>query len=451
MRAHNRVLKSPGSIMITATQPSTRHRGILRSIARISVATICGLTAGFAAEAFCFALLSAQAPGTRDYVVYWATGQQVAHHADPYDGVALLKAERSAGFPASNQTLYMRNPPWTLLLVYPLGSIGARAGWVIWSLLLVGCLVSSVHLLWHMYGRPGNRRVLLGYSFAPALICLIYGQTSLLALLGLVLFLRWHGTRPFLAGISLWLCALKPHLFLPFGVVLLAWIIVSRSYKILAGAATALAASCALAFVIDPMAWSQYAQMVPSGIETDFIPCLSFLLRHWTRPQSMWIQYIPAVVACAWAFLYFWQRRNHWDWTKDGTLVLLVSILAAPYCWLFDQVLAIPALLHGAFRTRSWNVLAALALATAMVEIALFYDVLRSATAHLPAIHHWTYWTAPAWLAWYLVANSSFGATEATRAMPLADATSEWIEAIDNPLACFRGPEVLISEQGLLK
>jgi hypothetical protein len=83
----------------------------------------------------------------------------------------------------------------------------------------------------------------LGYSFAPALVCLIVGQTSLFALLGLVLFLRLHRTRPFLAGVSLWLCALKPHLFLAFGVVLLAWIIVSRCYRILLGAASAMAAA----------------------------------------------------------------------------------------------------------------------------------------------------------------------------------------------------------------
>jgi hypothetical protein len=192
--------------------------------------------------------------------------------------------------------------------------------------------------------------------------------------------------------------------------VLLAWIVVSRSYKVLAGAAAALAASCAVAFVIDPMAWSQYSQMVrTSGIEVDFIPCLSFLLRHLVSPQSMWIQYLPPVLACAWALIYFWPRRLAWDWRKDGSLVLLVSILAAPYCWLFDQVLAIPALLHGVFRTRSWNLLAALALASALVEIALFYDVLRRGTAHLPAIHHWTYWTAPAWVAWYLVASATFG------------------------------------------
>jgi hypothetical protein len=43
--------------------------------------------------------------------------------------------------------------------------------------------------------------------------------------------------------------------------VLLAWIVVTRSYKVLAGTVVALAASCALVHLVDPMAFSQYLQI----------------------------------------------------------------------------------------------------------------------------------------------------------------------------------------------
>jgi hypothetical protein len=120
------------------------------------------------------------------------------------------------------------------------------------------------------------------------------GQSSLFALLGYVLFLYLYRTRPFLAGVALWLCALKPHLFVPFGVVLLVWIVLSRSYKILAGAAAALAASCALTYLVDPTAWADYAQMMrTAGLEKEYIPCLVVVLRLWLSPHSMWIQYVP--------------------------------------------------------------------------------------------------------------------------------------------------------------
>jgi hypothetical protein len=373
---------------------------ILRVIAKLSVATICGAAAGFAVLMLSISVLSSSSIGQRDFVAYWATGQQLAHHANPYDGETILRIEHSAGFPAGHDVLFMRNPPWTLPLVFPLGFLGARAGSMLWSLLLIASLLVSVHMLWIMHGRPGNRRILLGYSFGPALVCLIDAQVAPFALLGLVMFLRLHRTHPFIAGVSLWLCALKPHLFLPFGIVLLAWAVVSKSYRLLAGAGTAFAASCAISFHLAPTAWTQYSQMMrTSGIEWDYIPCLSLFLRAWLSPPTIWLQFLPAAVGCVWALLYFWVRRDTWDWMKHGSLLMLVSILAAPYSWIFDQTLAIPALLQGAYVTRSRGILAALAFASALVEIALFCD---SWKPH--AVYLWTLWTAPAWLAWYLIA-----------------------------------------------
>jgi hypothetical protein len=71
----------------------------------------------------------------------------------------------------------------------------------------------------------------------------------------------------------------------------------------------------------------------------------------------------------------------------------------SPYSWIYDQGLVIPALLQGAFLTRYRNLLIALAFLSALVEIALYRSF-----SHPTAMALWTYWTAPAWLAWYLVA-----------------------------------------------
>jgi Glycosyltransferase family 87 len=396
---HSEIPELSAPEVIPAGKPGTQQK-ILRAVATLPFVTVCGLAFGFTAGTICLVLLLPNAPCTRDYVLYWATGQQLAHHANPYDPVACTLIERAAGLPLNLNPGLMRNLPWALPLVFPLGFLSLRVGWVLWVLLSLACLVVSVHLLWIIYGRPRNRRYLLGYSFGPALVCVIYGQISLFVLLGLVLFLRLHRTRPFLAGISLWLCALKPHLFLPFGVVLVAWVLVSRSYKLLAGAAVAMAASCAITFAIDPLAWTQYLQMAhSSGIEREYIPCLSYLLRNRLSPHSVWLQYLPAALGCAWALAYFWPRRHAWDWLKNGSPLMLVSMLAAPYSWIYDQGLVIPALLQGAFHTRSRNLLIALAFLSALVEIALFRSL-----SHPNDMVFWTYWTAPAWLVWYLCA-----------------------------------------------
>ncbi len=388
--------------MMMAKEPRLQRK-ILRAVTTLPFVTVCGLAFGATAGMLLVALLSPIAPSSRDYIFYWATAQQLARHANPYDMDAMAQIERSAGLPAGFSPGLMRNPPWTLPLVYPFRFLSARAGWILWSLLLLASLATSVHLLWILYGRPRNRRYLLGYSFGPALVSLLFGQTTLFSLLGLVLFLRLHRAQPFLAGVALWLCALKPHLFLPFGIVLIAWVLVSKSYTVVAGAVLAMAASWAVTFLIDPLAWTQYAQLAhASGIEREYIPCLSFLLRFYLSPQAIWLQYLPAALGCTWALTYFWPRRHTWDWLKNGSPLMLVSILAAPYSWIYDQCLVLPALLQGAFQAERRSFLIALAFLSAMIEVALFRSVSQPAAMAL-----WTYWAAPAWLVWYLIVSTS--------------------------------------------
>ncbi len=378
----------------------------VNDFAEFSIATVAGLAVALIAIFLCVVAIAGNLASARDFVVFWATGQQLIHHANPYDPAAMGRIEHTAGLAAEYGVLYMRNPPWALPLVLPLGLVGVRVGALIWSLILCACLGVSGWQIWIMYGRIGNRLYWLAYSFAPALVCIFVGQTALFSLLGLVLFLRMYRTRPFMAGLSLWLCALKPHLFLPFAVVLLAWIVVTRSYKILAGAASALAASLAVTCLIDPTALGDYTNMMHApGIEKEFIPCLSVAMRLWISPQTASFQYLPAVIACAWALAYYWSRRNRWDWMINGSVLMLVSLFAAPYCWLYDQGLAIPALLQGAYTARSRTLLAILALANLPIEIELMFGIRITSALYL--------WTAPAWLVWYLFAIASSGQSQA--------------------------------------
>ena len=381
-----------GSSELPAAQTS-------RDYVELSIAGVCGLALAFTALFLCVVPLSGSIAGGRDFVQYWATGQQLVHRADPYDAGAVMWIEHSAGLPAGYPVLFVRNPPWALPLVFPLGLVGLRVGAFLWSLALLGCLLLSVRILWILAGRPGDHLHWLGYSFAPALICIFMGQMSLFILLGLVLFLRFHGSRPFLAGASLWLCALKPHLFLPFGVALLLWIFVTRSYKLLGGAALAMAVSCAVTWLLVPPAWTSYTRMMrTSSIDNQFVPCFGVAGRLWLDPRAMWLQYLPVALACAWAVYYYWSHRQGWDWMKNGSLLMLVSLFAAPYCWFYDQGLAIPALLHGAYGARSRFLLVFLALGNVVLYVALCTIKITSALY---------LWTAPAWLAWYIVARAS--------------------------------------------
>jgi hypothetical protein len=194
------------------TQPKT-----IRVVAEFLVVGICTLAFALNAAGLLTTLLTDNYAGVRDFVSYWSSGRQLVAHANPYDGHAILQLERSVGLAPGVQPLVMRNPPPALLLVLPIGFLSVRAASLFWSLLLVGALVLSVQMIAAMHGRSKSQLNILAYTFAPALSCLITGQQAIFVLLGLVLFLRLNQTRPFLAGASLWLCALKPHLFLRLG------------------------------------------------------------------------------------------------------------------------------------------------------------------------------------------------------------------------------------------
>lgn len=352
--------------------------------------------------------------GARDYIVYWSTGYQLRNHANPYDWAAMGKIERDAGYDGKPGSYFMRNPPWALPLALPLGFIGPRVGALPWSLMLMAILAGCVHVLWKMYGRPGTHLEWLGYAFPPALQCVIMGQTSIFLLLGLVLFLRLHRTRPFLAGAALWFCTLKPHLFLPFGLILLVWIVITRSYRILAGAAAAIAVSCALTWLIDPAAFVQYAQWAhTSGISAEFIPCLSVEFRNLVDPTAKWLAFVPSVLGGIWALMYFWPRRHTWDWLEQGNLIMLVSVLVAPYCWIYDQALVLPAVMYAAWRGQSRRMLAVLGVLCLLVQLQPFWATIGLAS-------RWFLWPALAWLVWYCFARRSERSTAQAAAPAVA-------------------------------
>lgn len=368
-----------------------------RDVAELSIAVVAGLGLAFTLL-FLFAVpFAGHIAGSRDFISYWATGKQLVRHANPYDREAIAAIEHAAGLDA-RATLIMRNPPWALPLAWPLGFLNLRLATVLWSLLLLICLFVSVWIVRSLHGSPPNHIHWLGLAFTPALLCISMGQTSLLALLGVTLFLRWQAKRPFAAGLSLWLCALKPHLFLPFGAALLAWIVMRRRWKIVAGTVTAVGVTTIVGFLLDPRAWADYSRMMRSPlVENEFIPCLSDAIRQLLVPQAVWMQYLPSALAALWAVIYFWQRRLEWDWARNGSLLLLVSLFAAPYCWLYDQCLAIPALIHAGYVTRSRALITAFALLIFAADAELCF---------IRVFSPWWLWTAPAWLAWYLFASA---------------------------------------------
>jgi hypothetical protein len=337
----------------------------------------------------------------RDFVAYWSAESQFLHGANPYDPAVMLQQERALGLDR-NQPIMLYSPPVAFFLGAPFGVFSAKTGLILWLLALLGCLVASIGLLGLLFGRPDDRFYMLGFMFPPALACMSAGQIGIFLLLGLALFLYLHHSRPWLAGVALLPCAMKPHLFLPLAIVLLLWIVTRKAYRILAGFALALAVACALPLAINPHIWSQYFRMMHDGLALNiYAPTLCSTFRLHVARQAPWTQFILEAAACCWAPWYFWTRRDRWRWMEQGMLLLLVAALCSPFGWVTDEAILLPAVLVGLYRAlESRRSLLPLWL----IAAAALIEVMAGAQITTP----YYIWTTPAWLLWYLYATGKF-------------------------------------------
>ena len=338
-----------------------------------------------------------------DFISYWAAGRQLAHRLNPYDGAAILHIQEQAGYTAG-RPFFMRNPPWALFLALPLGFVPPVLGSFLWSCGLIFALMGSVALFWARLGSHDDNLRLMSYAWAPAAICLLQQQMSLFLLFGLVLFFYLLESRPFLAGAALLIPALKPHLLLPFWIVLLLWVLTRRRYAVLRGFAAAFAIALAIGFLLEPHCFQDYVAMVRiADIANDFIPSIAQLLRLLIQPRWAWLQLVPAASACCWALWYFVSRRTEWNWIEHGPVVLLVSVMTAPYAWFPDQSVLLIAAMAGLHRAANNRKAVVLFLVFA---IAAFIQILWSGEVR----SFWLVWTTPVWLLWYLYATRAAAA-----------------------------------------
>jgi hypothetical protein len=222
-------------------------------------------------------------------------------------------------------------------------------------------------------------------------------QTSPFLLLGFSLFLYLHRRRPFLAGASLLLMAIKPHLFLVFWAVLLADSVYRRRFVVFAGLAAALVAGTTFAMGFNKHIWQYYLAMLRgSDLDSEFFPTTSMMFRLLIDSRAIWLLFVPSFVGIVWGLWYYARNRRVWNWGTHGMLLMLVTVLVSPYSWFPDEIVLLPALAF-AFtfphkRPRSLEILVVINLVAILVLMAGNQSLVS--TAYL--------WTPSAWLAWFL-------------------------------------------------
>jgi Glycosyltransferase family 87 len=331
----------------------------------------------------------------RDFTAYFAIGRQLLAHRNPYAQSA-FDPWKAAGV---GHIAIVRYPPGGLLFSLLLTPFSLRTAGILWVLLLIAALMISIRLLRQMMDSAGDRNHLLGYLFPPVLCCLMAGQIGILLLLAFTLFLYMHEHRPWIAGAVLSFCLAKPHLMaLPLA-VLLVWSVRRRRFQILGGGALALLVCSLIPLYFDPRIWSHYlAGFRGEHIENEFIPTLSCVFRLLVHRDWQLLQLVPLFCGLIWAGMYFWRRRDAWDWVRDGSFVMAVGVMVAPYAWITDEVLALPAVLFGIYSLQRTGRSIAPYVVFAVAGLAeVLFTVPPGSGLYL--------WTAPAWVAWSVYAN----------------------------------------------
>jgi hypothetical protein len=290
-----------------------------------------------------------------DFVEYWSAARVHAAGGNPYDGGQLLPWQRHIlGEPDRVEAVMLWTPPWTLPLYAPFGRLDPREAQVAWLAAQALLLVLSAAALASVYGRgrwwagavPFG--VLLTSAEVPWLF--VYGQNAGFVLAGLAGFLSFR-TRgyPVAAGLVGALTAVKPHLLLPFAILLLLDARTPAGRRVLLGGATAIAVGSLLALLPNRAIFAEFAAALqaPSTATTKAVgdwqvPLFSYRLRTAIDPAQFRWQFLPAALACLGYAAVRVRSATAWDWRDRLPLVVLVSLLTAPYgAWVFDLVLLI--------------------------------------------------------------------------------------------------------------
>jgi len=344
----------------------------------------------------------------RDSIAYWAAGKLLVHHQNPYSVPDVLALQRSQGY-VGHKPLMMRPMPWSVWLFLPLGLLSVYWAWVVWTAILLGCLVVSIRICWRLYGderKPPAAFLLAAYLFAPVAGCLVGGAMGLVLLLGIALFLYLEKDHPFWAGVALLIPLAKPHIFGLLWPILAVWILTRRKWLILAGAAAALVLASAVALSFDPHIFQHYrAMMRDQAIQNEFIPALSGMIRVLFFRRYFWVQFVPLGLGFAWSAWYYWKNRQSWSWSVHGPAVLVVSLLTTPYAWMTDEVVLIPAILQSVLwlsderlKVRSQLVI--------VFFVLLNFLLLLILRAQVPPSTGIYFWSSLVWFGWYWYARS---------------------------------------------
>ncbi len=289
-----------------------------------------------------------------DFVEFWAASRLLINGGNPFSPVQVLDLQQSVGY-SDAKPLLMWHPPWALSFVLPVGVLDYGLSQFVWLTLHIFFILFSAQKLWAIYSPTARQAYLpwiAAFTFVPTLMVLIIGQITPLVLLGIVGFLYFERKNQlFLAGLSTTAISIKPHLVYLFWLALLLWVWNQGRWRVVYGAMVAGLIVVIIPAIIDPAVYYQFIEMyrVP-GQSTPFelpAPSIGTFLTHYIPHGNLPIQFLPPLLGILWILWHWQSHKENWNWSEQVPLIILVSLNLSPYAWTYDQVLLLPAVIHG--------------------------------------------------------------------------------------------------------
>ena len=347
-----------------------------------------------------------------DFSAYWVAARLLLNNGNAFLPAEQLEVQRSAGWTGFTPLLIYW-PPWTMSLLLPFGYLDHDTAQALWFLQNNVFIFVGVLLLWRLYSNsPTLSRVgwVALLTFAPIYFALLLGQIGPLVLAGLIGFLFAARKQAwFLAGAWLSLASIKPHLLSLLWISALLWVVRERQWRLGAGFLSIFGLMVILPTLWDRQIYGTYMSVMSDRtvvLATDWAnPTIGTAVNVFFGGKFGWLRWLPTIVSVFWLLCYWQKNSNRWDWTVELPLVVLVSIVAAPYAWTYDYVLLLPALMQGvvwcSIAVNRQRVRWVSVIYLAMGSISLLGKI-------IVRNDFWYFWLAPALLVIYLLLRREY-------------------------------------------
>ncbi len=280
--------------------------------------------------------------GTVDFVQFWSAASLLLEGDNPYDPQLLQRVQKGLGRPGT-EPLLMWNPPWLLIVLFPVLSLDFSLATLLWLTLNLGMVLASGSFIWRFFGGPSGPGLWLAWLssvfYFPFLLCWGVGQTACLALVGVVLFLLGEQRKsPWLGAAGVLLISCKPQIVYLFCVVALVRVVREKNWKLPSASALLLAIAAIFLTILRPSWLADYVGALGQPPHYWATPTLGGVLREYFHVQSSLLQYLAPIAAIGGALLLMNSKRG-FSWRQSISPILLASSLSSPFGWSYDQVI----------------------------------------------------------------------------------------------------------------